>query len=331
MRLEEKCQLAEIKIMKTANDAQYIIAQLKTLAIAIGAAPNQKIAHKYVETATRDVPAGKYTTLCTVCNYTCHEICGYSDDGEKINCVAMDNGVCTMCPKKCHWTNHHNAKFIIYAEEKTEYITPQELIDTWNKTNNTLEGVLLELLDDYLRAQTVLRQDILDLAELNDQLKETALMHDPSGLMNYVDLLITAAKAGVKEGSANETLVTQLTTARKTLQLLNELKKKDKQIGGDLVILVDVLDLVRGEMTRRKALTANDRAAEERKPCSLYNDLRVKLPLDLMKKAPQPLKTESLMSKGALYEENLKAVVSLVELVLKDGGVVAALAATPAS
>jgi hypothetical protein len=50
-----------------------------------------------------------------------------------------------------------------------------------------------------------------------------------------------------------------------------------------------------------------------------------------MKKAPQPLKTESLMSKGALYEENLKAVVSLVELVLKDGGVVAALAATPAS
>ncbi|KAK1775417.1 hypothetical protein QBC45DRAFT_335358 [Copromyces sp. CBS 386.78] len=329
MQLEEKCQLAERKIMKTANDAQLIIAQLKTLALAIGAAPDQKIAHKYTETSKKDVPSGKHTTLCTTCNYTCHEICGLSNDSGKYYCTAMNNGECTMCPNKCNWTEHHNATFIIVAEEKTEYITPQELIDTWNKANNTQEGALVGLLDEYLSAQKILRDDILYLADLNDRLKETALMHDPSGLINYVDLLITSAKAGVKEGSANQTLITQLMTARKTLQLLNELKEKERQIGNDLGILVDVLNLVRAEMKRRMALSANDRAAEEKKSCSLYNDLRLKLPRDLMEKAPPPLRTPGMTrwSKGALYEENLKAVVSLVELVLKDGGVVAALAA----
>ncbi|KAK3491084.1 uncharacterized protein B0T23DRAFT_176302 [Neurospora hispaniola] len=325
MQLEEKCQLAEGKILKTANDAQLIIAQLKSLALTIEAAPDQQIAHKYIETSRRDVPSGKHATLCTVCNYTCHELCDCSNDDNTYYCASMNNGECSMCPNKCNWTKHHKAKFIIFAEEKTRYITPQELIDRWNEANNTQEGALIGLLDRYLSAQAILRQDMLNLADLNDRLKETALMHNPSGLMNYVDLLIISAKAG-----ANETLITQLTTARKTLQLLNELKMKDKQIGGDLVILVDVLQLVREEMGRRKALSANDRAAEEKKPCSLYNDLRLKLPLDLMKKAPSPLRTQSMMSKGALYEENLKAVVSL-ELVLKDGGVVAALAATPAS
>lgn len=329
MQLEEKCQLAQGKIMTTAMDAQYIIVQLKTLAVAIGAAPNQKIKVTNTEAVREDVPSGKFTTLCLTCQTTCHKICAYSDDKDKQYCAAIENQQCTMCRGKCHWTKHHNATFIITSVERTQEITPQELIDTWNKVNNTQEGVLVELLKAYLKAQDLLREEILILADLNDKLKETALMHDSTGLINYVDLLITAAKAGIKEGSANQTLITQLTTARKTLQLLKELKEKNKEIGGDLVILKDVLDLVLVEMERRKALSANDRAAEERKPSSLYNDLRAKLPLDLMKKAPPPLKAESMMSNGALYTENLKAVVVLVELVLKDGGVVAALAATP--
>lgn len=75
-------------------------------------------------------------------------------------------------------------------------------------------------------------------------------MPDPSGLMNNLDLLISSAKAGVKKGSAKDLLITQLTTARNMLQLLNELGKKDRQIGSDLVIMVDVLDLVRRVLVR---------------------------------------------------------------------------------
>ena len=322
MKLEEKCQLAEKKIYRTAADAQYIIAQLSTLAIAIGTAPGQQVAHKYWKVSSRPVPAGKFTTLCLTCQFTCHEVCAFGDDDQKVDCAAMTNGQCTMCKNKCHWKAHKNAKWILYPEEVTEMITPKELIDRWNETNNTQEGVLIKLLDDYLKQQEALRVDMMDLAELNDQLNATALLHDSTGLVNYVDMLIKTAKT---QNAPAEYLM-QLNTARNTLKLLYELKQKNKQVGQDLKILVDVLADVRKEMQRRMGLTAADRAAEEKKPCSLYNDLRQKLPLDLMNKAPPPLKTESATSKGALYEENLKVVVKLVQLVLKDGGVVAALA-----
>ncbi|KAK3493368.1 hypothetical protein B0T13DRAFT_50003 [Neurospora crassa] len=330
MYLEEKCHLAEVKIMKTASDAQLIIAQLKYLSLTIETARDQQIAHKYIRMSRRDVPSGKHATLCTICNHTCHELCDCSNDDNTYYCASMNNGDCTMCPNKCNWTKHHEATFIIDAEKKTEYITPQKLFEWWNQIN-TLEGISVRLLDEYLSAQAILRQDISYLAALNDQLKETALMHDPSGLINYVDLLITLAEAGVKEGSADETLITQLMTARKTLQLLKELKIKDGQIGGDLVILVDVLNLVRKEMRRRMMLSANARVAEEKKSCSLYHDILEKLPQDLKEKAPWLLQPRSWVFDGALYTANLQVVVSLVELVLKDGGVIAALAAISAS
>ncbi|RYO90514.1 hypothetical protein DL766_004045 [Monosporascus sp. MC13-8B] len=60
----------------------------------------------------------------------------------------------------------------------------------------------------------------------------------------------------------------------------------------------------------------------------MYNDLREKLPIEIRDKAPEPLRMESMFSRGALYPENLQAVVKLVQVVLKDGGVVAALAAS---
>ena len=322
MKLEEKCQLAEKKIKQTATDAQRIIAQLSTLSIAIGAAPDQQVAHSYWKVSQRPVPEGKFTTLCLTCQFTCHEICEYGDDNQKADCIAMTNGKCTMCKDKCPWTAHKNAQWILYSEEITEMITPKELIKKWNETNNTLEGVLIKLLDDYLKQQDTLRMDMRDLADLNDQLNATALLHDSTGLINYVDMLIKTAKT---QNAPAEYLI-QLNTARNTLQLLSEFKHKNKPVGQDLQILVAVLKDVRSEMDRRMRLTAEDRAAEERKPCSLYNDLRQKLPLDLMEKAPPPLQTESAASKGALYEENLKVVVTLVQLVLKDGGVVAALA-----
>jgi hypothetical protein len=81
-------------------------------------------------------------------------------------------------------------------------------------------------------------------------------------------------------------------------------------------------------MHRRKKLKPHERAREEEKPCSLYNDLREKLPAEIQKKAPEPLKKEGmlegLLSSGALYPENLQAIVKLVQVVLRDGGVVAA-------
>lgn len=73
-------------------------------------------------------------------------------------------------------------------------------------------------------------------------------------------------------------------------------------------------------------LPASVRAAEEEKPCNLYNVLRERLPAEVKNKAPPALKGENFFSRGDRYPENLKAVIMLIQLVLKDGGVIAALA-----
>jgi hypothetical protein len=195
------------------------------------------------------------------------------------------------------------------------------LVEKWNETANSQEGILIALLNNYLLSQETLRTDMSDLADLNDQLNATALQHDSAGLVNYVDMLIKTAQAN----KMSVDYLMQLNTARNTLKLLSELKKNNRQIGQDLVILVQVLDDVRKEMDRRMKLSMNDRIDEEKKASSLYNNLRQQLPLDLKKKVP------AATSDGALYSVNLKAVVELVRVILKDGGVLAALASQAVS
>ena len=55
-----------------------------------------------------------YVTNCLICNYTCHETCGYANDGDKFKCSAMDHqgdiqrAHCAVCVKKCGWQDHVN-------------------------------------------------------------------------------------------------------------------------------------------------------------------------------------------------------------------------------
>jgi len=324
IHLEQKCELAEKKILRTANDAQNLIARLDALANAVGAAPGTKIEVTEDRAVQKSVPDGKATTLCLDCNFTCHEICAYGDDSDKIDCAAMDNGNCTVCKGRCRWDRHRNARYIITIEKHSEWMVPEDLIKHWNTTNNTLEGALLMAMDTYLKLQEGLRNDILELAKLSEDLTSTALLHDPAGLIGYMDTLIQTARV---HGAPAAQLI-QLATARNTLILVREVKGKGEGATRDSVILLDVIGGVRNEMGRRMKLSAKERAEEEEKSCSLYNDLREKLPVEIRDKAPEALRKEGMISRGARYPENLQAVVKLVQVVLKDGGVVAALAAS---
>ncbi|KAI3011067.1 hypothetical protein CBS147346_1268 [Aspergillus niger] len=219
-----------------------------------------------------------------------------------------------------------NATYIITTEKHSVWMVPNDLIKRWNKTNNSLEAALLTAMDKYLQLQLKegLRKDILELAELSRELTSTVLLHDPTSLIKYVDLLIKIARA---RGAPSEHLM-QLATAGNTLVIVREVKGKGEGATRDSMILLEVLGGVREEMKRRMKLSPNERATEEEKPCTLYNDLHKKLPAEIQAKAPKPLETQNRKTKGALYPENLKAVVKLVQAVLKDGGVVAALAAS---
>ncbi|KAL5087851.1 hypothetical protein Trisim1_007502 [Trichoderma cf. simile WF8] len=321
-RLEQRCELTEKKILTTAEKARIVISRLGDLATTVTAPPDQKIWIEEPRAVLRDVPDGKATTLCLNCNTTCHEICAYSDDNDKIGCVAMDGDSCTICQKRCHWSRHKNARFIVDFETHREQVVPKDLIQSWNQNTSTHEGALLGAIETYLELQKELRDDIVVLAELTSKLMQTALLHDPTALITYIETLIQSARA---RGASSQQL-NQLATAKGTLQLVLKIKREGKQAERESEIMIDVLGAVEEEMIRRMELDIDQRLKEEKKSCNLYNRLYAKLPRQIQRKITPSLREDFFLIKGATYLQNLKAIVSLVQTLLEDGNIVATIA-----
>jgi len=316
--LEQKCREAEKNIFETANDARQLIAQLEALAGAIGMPPESTIDIYEDVSVQKDLQPNQFTTLCLNCNYTCHEICAYSDDKDKINCEAMTNGKCTRCKGHCSWDRHRNAKYMIKTEKVKKTIVPKDLIKKWNTNNNTLEGGVLGALEKYAKLQTNLTTEMTNLAALTEEVMSIALLHEPGALIKYVESLIATARSS---GKMPPEQIAQLITAKNTLLILEQVKQRGKSSSLESQTLLEVFERVKTEMKRRKDLESEVRLEEEKKPSSLYNDLRDKLPDYVKKKAPAAL------SKNALYPENLRSVVLLIKLMLSDGTIVAAITA----
>jgi hypothetical protein len=70
---------------------------------------------------------GRHTTTCLTCNYTCHSNCRIPDDSQKRGCLAMTNGYCYVCPKKCYWDIHKNCPFIIETQIQEVEKTNEDL------------------------------------------------------------------------------------------------------------------------------------------------------------------------------------------------------------
>ncbi|KAK0512138.1 hypothetical protein JMJ35_005266 [Cladonia borealis] len=319
--LEQKCELVEMKSLRTANHAQILIADLGALAKAVGAGPSAKLLVEEDRAIEKTLPPGQKTILCLNCNFTCLEICAFSGDDCKAMCIAMSGDNCKICKGRCHWSHHKMVQHIIVIEKHSEWVVPEDLIKRWNTINNTLEGALLDAIDAYLKLQEELRNDILYLAKLNEELKKTALFHDPTALIQYIELLIKTARA---RGAPTEQIV-QLTKVKKTLILVGKVKERGVNATLESQTMIQVLGTVKKEMSRRKRLHPRERAREEEKSCSLYNDLCEQLPPEILRNAPEPLRK---WGRRFEYSENLQAIVNLVQVVLKDGGVVAAIAAS---
>ena len=117
LELEQKCELVEMKILRTANHAQILIAELGALAEAVGAAPGDRILVEQDRSIQKPLPPGQPTTLCLNCNFTCHELCAFGDDDDKAMYIAMSSNYCTICNGNCHWSNHKNAQHILVVEK----------------------------------------------------------------------------------------------------------------------------------------------------------------------------------------------------------------------
>uniref|UniRef100_A0A8C4WUZ4 Si:ch73-170d6.2 n=1 Tax=Eptatretus burgeri TaxID=7764 RepID=A0A8C4WUZ4_EPTBU len=136
-------------------------------------------------------------TCCQLCGFTCHENCLLANDEDKIHCVAMKDGKCTVCPGKCVWNVHSNQTY------KWIYITKKEK-RTYGELKKKYEGALGEKMTTEKMFQQlqmefdVCEQKVLELVEETswclERLKEIALRPNPLQTPEYIDLLIEGEK-----------------------------------------------------------------------------------------------------------------------------------------
>lgn len=110
----------------------------------------------------KGLPPGKHASICLRCSFICHGDCDctVADDYEKIRCVAMHDGFCTVCINKCEWWFHKHVPYMYVYEYKCIHVTKsyQEMKSSYEQE----KGVKLEF-EEYLEKLT---KDISELLRL---------------------------------------------------------------------------------------------------------------------------------------------------------------------
>lgn len=81
---------------------------IKQNANQINANKDFMIPYDDLEVNKIELAAGTYVTNCLTCNRTCHFPCSLPNNADKSKCNAMIKENCSICPKKCHWSEHFN-------------------------------------------------------------------------------------------------------------------------------------------------------------------------------------------------------------------------------
>ena len=150
-----------------------------------------------------NLPAGTNTTTCRKCNFTCHDYCPYSNDRSKANCCAMSGGKCTVCPGRCHWSDHSNVPYRIdyYTETVTKtYGAMKELHDKAESGKWRVERILLEKQRQLRDLENEVISLIKQVQESNERLSEIALKPNPLTETDYLELLIASEEQEKKPG-----------------------------------------------------------------------------------------------------------------------------------
>lgn len=150
-----------------------------------------------------NLPSGTYTTLCVVCNFTCHQICGIPDDRDKRGCWAISGDYCTQCPSKCHWTNHHNAPYIIKTVKVKQKVTLEDLKKKYDDGNKNL-SLSQRLMNGMIKEGKEILSKCMNIQEnikdIVNKLARIALNPNTLNSEEYIELLIRSEKQEQKTG-----------------------------------------------------------------------------------------------------------------------------------
>ncbi|XP_052214697.1 uncharacterized protein LOC127833467 [Dreissena polymorpha] len=151
----------------------------------------------------QDLPRGVHVTNCTNCHFTCHENCAYADDDQKINCCAMSNGYCKICPDKCFWQKHTNSKYTFIYKQVKETKTYAEKKRKYEEATGmqlTLEKVLEKIGEELDQMVDVIEDMMTTVKNCNEHLNEIALRPNPLSMVQHIDLMIKNEEMQHKTG-----------------------------------------------------------------------------------------------------------------------------------
>lgn len=150
-----------------------------------------------------DLPQGKHTTTCLICNLTCHKNCYFSDNDDKKYCCAMENGFCIKCSKKCKWQDHKNTPYILEFYLEKEIITLDELKKKYDDSKNKVFNKK-RILENIKRNIYALNRECIETQEKItrsiNRLKQIALNKDILSSEDHIELLIQSEKMEKKDG-----------------------------------------------------------------------------------------------------------------------------------
>ncbi|KAF4114012.1 hypothetical protein G5714_004235 [Onychostoma macrolepis] len=170
-----------------------------------------------------EIKTGYYLTNCQKCHFTCHDTCIYADDRDKHKCIAMEHGVCTICPGKCAWNVHFNQKYKWdYVTEKRKE-TYQDLKKRFEEAHGQVmskEKIFEELEKEFQVVQDIVAKLIKGSQKSLERLQEIALKPNPLSTPDYIDLMIESEKQEAKPGFQDR--IQSLMEVRKKAEIISK-------------------------------------------------------------------------------------------------------------
>lgn len=136
---------------------------------------------------------GRYVINCLSCNITCHENCSCADNDEKRNCSVMKNGFCTVCTKKCIWSDHKSSRYFFKNTTEKVKKTYNEMKKRYEEAKGfkkTQQTIIQGLTRDNENLSFFLNTRMREIERYKSRLEQIALRSDSFSTVEYLDLMI---------------------------------------------------------------------------------------------------------------------------------------------
>ena len=171
-KLIRDIEILRIKLFESSNKIEIIKGILKNLEELKNSKPLKTVI-KLPKMKKVPTEKGKYMITCLICSKTCYRNNTIKDDDLKFRCSCFNNGYCTVCKNKCHWTEHKNRPYelVEYVDEEVVILNDLEK----NLKIKTQTQILMGSLNDLKKLNLHCNQIHQEIIKRKKRLKEITL------------------------------------------------------------------------------------------------------------------------------------------------------------